>query len=328
MKRIYKLFAVFLFASAILCNLCLRAAAEEDYPTNPIKVIIPYAPGGGSDILTRTIMKYIKLPNNQNLVAVNIDGAGGMVGAMTGLNSPNNGYTILTHNPMDVASYSLGGQTSIPLWKELQTICWVVDDYNVIDTNKQSGWKTIEELIAYAKAHPKEVKWGVTGAQTVNMADTLRLVKALGLTDYVTIVPYDGGAASRNALLGNHIQVETNSNADIRSALESGDAVPLLVINSERVKSLPGVPTTLEKGIKVTTSKPRGFYAPKGTPDYMVKTIAEAIKTVVESDEFINLVQGLGWDAHFVYAEDAMPRVSGWVEELSPVFAEISDTQN
>lgn len=324
MKSNSKWLGILVLTVVVLFSISNIAKAGSDYPNKPVKVIIPYKPGGGSDILTRTIMKHIKLPNNQNLVAVNIDGAGGMVGAMTALNSRNDGYTILTHNPMDVASYSLSGQTEVPLWKELQTICWVVDDYNVIDTNKQSGWTTIEEVVEYAKAHPKEIKWGVTGAQTVNMADTLRIVEALGLTDYVTIVPYDGGAASRNALLGNHIQIETNSNADIRSSIESGDSIPLMVVCNHNVGSLPNVPTTLDKGIKVTTSKPRGFYAPKNTPKEAIVALAEAIKIVVEGKEFSSLVNKLGWDANFVYADEGMPLISGWVEELEPVFEKIS----
>ena len=75
---------------------------KADYPTSPITVIIPYSPGGGSDILTRKIMEYIELPNNQKLVAVNVEGASGFTGAMQAFNSKNDGYTILAHNPMDV----------------------------------------------------------------------------------------------------------------------------------------------------------------------------------------------------------------------------------
>ena len=94
---------------------------KADYPTSPITVIIPYSPGGGSDILTRKIMEYIELPNNQKLVAVNVEGASGFTGAMQAFNSKNDGYTILAHNPMDVVSYSLSGTTDVELWDELET---------------------------------------------------------------------------------------------------------------------------------------------------------------------------------------------------------------
>ena len=120
---------------------------KADYPTSPITVIIPYSPGGGSDILTRKIMEYIELPNNQKLVAVNVEGASGFTGAMQAFNSKNDGYTILAHNPMDVVSYSLSGTTDVELWDELETVCGIVDDFNVLVTNPQSGWTTLEEAL-------------------------------------------------------------------------------------------------------------------------------------------------------------------------------------
>ena len=92
-------------------------------------------------------MEYIELPNNQKLVAVNVEGASGFTGAMQAFNSKNDGYTILAHNPMDVVSYSLSGTTDVELWDELETVCGIVDDFNVLVTNPQSGWTTLEEAL-------------------------------------------------------------------------------------------------------------------------------------------------------------------------------------
>ncbi|MGH4039099.1 MAG: Bug family tripartite tricarboxylate transporter substrate binding protein [Sphaerochaeta sp.] len=297
-----------------------QETVQADYPTKNVQCIIPYSPGGGSDILTRTIMKYIEM--DKPLVAINVDGAGGMIGCMQAFNSPNDGYTILAHNPMDVVSYSLSGQTDIELWSELETICNVVSDFNVISTNKQSGWTTIEEMVEYAKANPGEIKWGVTGAQTVNMADTERIVAALGISDDVILVPYDGGSASKTALLGNHIQVETNSSSDIRSSVDSGDCIPLMVVSDKRIQALPDVITTVEKGINVSTAKPRGYYAPKGTPQYVIDYLANAIKVVTEKPEFATTVNNLGLQVDFMTGPESLEKVAGWVEEVKPFFSQ------
>lgn len=307
---------------AVSLSACGEKSSSDPYPNQPVQVIIPYAPGGGSDILTRTIMEYIELPNDQPLVAVNIEGAAGMVGAMEAYNSKNDGYKILAHNAMDVASYSLSQQSDVELWSELETICDVVVDYNVISTNTSTGWSSIEEVIEYAKANPGEIKWGVTGAKTVNMADTIRMVEALGLTDLVTIVPYDGGAASRTALMGNHIQIDTNSSSDVRSYVESGDVVPLMVIGSERAKALAEVATSTEKGYNITTTKPRGYYAPKGTPQEVIDALATAIEKVTQNPSFIEKVEGLGLEPKFVKGEDSKAQVADWMEDLEPVFNE------
>ena len=318
---------VLMSAAILLCvsSLLLAGGQTEDagkvqYPTKNMNVIIPYAPGGGSDILTRTIMKYIQM--DRSFVAINVDGAGGYIGCMQAYNANPDGYTLLAHNAMDVVSYTLSGQTKTPVWSDLETICMVVSDFNVIATNKQSGWKSLEEMVAYAKANPGKIRWGVTGAQTVNMVDTLRIVDALGLKGLVTLVPYDGGAASKTALLGNHIQVETNSSADIRSSLLSGDEIPLMVVAKDRIKALPKVPTTVEKGINITTAKPRGYYAPKGTPKYALDYLAQAIKKVTEMPEFAETVEKLGWQVEYVDGEASKAQVKKWVEELTPFFAQ------
>lgn len=296
------------------------ATTAVDYPTKPVQVLIPYAPGGGSDILTRAIMQYIKLPNDQPLVAINTEGASGMTGAMEVYHGGNDGYEILAHNPMDVVSYTLSGATNDEIWREMEMICCVVDDFNVISTNKQSGWTSIDEVIEYAKAHPGEIKWGVTGAQTVNMADTVRVVEALGLKDFVTLVPYDGGSASKTALMGNHIQMETNSSSDIRTSIESGDTIPLMVIGDRKANALPDVQTTKEYGIDVVTTKPRGYYAPAGTPQEIIDILASAMEEVCKSDEFAQRVSELGLEVNFVRGEEMQPKIEAWVEDLKPVF--------
>lgn len=297
--------------------------AASKYPEKAVQVIIPYAPGGGSDILTRAIMDVIKLPNDQNLVAINVDGASGFTGCMQAYNSSNDGYTILAHNPMDVVSYTLSGTTQEPLYSELSLICTMVTDYNVFSTNKQSGWTTVEEVIEYAKANPGEIKIGCTGSTTVNYADTLRLLRAMEIDDCVTIVPYDGGAASKTALMGNHIQLEVNSASDIRTSVDSGDTLPLMVIGDTRAKSLPDVPCSSEFDYEITTTKPRGYYAPKGTPEEIIDALAAAMKLVSEDAGFIETCEGLGFEVVFKAADEIQPQIEGWAEQLQPVFEEI-----
>lgn len=293
----------------------------DGYPDHPVQIVIPYPPGGGSDILTRAIMQYAQFP--ETFVAINIEGASGMIGALQAYHSTNDGYTILAHNAMDVASYSLNGTSDVELWSEMEHICDVVADYNVISTNKQSGWTSIEQVVEYAKAHPGEIKWGCTGSRNVNYATTMLVVEELGLTGLVTIVPYDNGPASKTALMGNHIQMETNSCADIRSSIESGDTIPLMVCNDTEVAALPDVPSTLEKGVNVTFAKPRGYYAPKGTSQEQLDLIAATFELVCKNEDFQKKIAELGLEVKFVNGKDAKERVSAWVADLKPVFVEM-----
>jgi len=299
------------------------ATANTDYPKGPITIIIPYSPGGGSDILTRTIMDYIELPNKSNLVAVNVDGASGFTGCMQAYNSKNDGYTILAHNPMDVVSYSLSGTTDIELWDQLETVCGIVDDFNVLVTNKDTGWKNLDEAVAYIKEHPGEVKVGNTGSNNCNMADCIRTLDALGIRDKVTIVPYDGGAENKTACMGNHVQLSVNSCADIRTAIESGDHIPLLVVGDRRAKYLPDTPCTKELGYDVVTTKPRGWYAPHGVSQDQIKVLQDCVKKVCDNEEFQKKVLELGLEVNYVPGDELKTKIAGWVEDMKPVFEDM-----
>ena len=309
--------------SMFLLALAVSGLAHAAYPEKPVQCIIPYAPGGGSDVLTRAIMKDIKMA--QPLVAVNIEGGAGLVGANQALDAKPDGYTILAHNPVDLIGFDLGELSDVPLWKELETIAMVVTDYNVISTNKFSGWKTIEEVVAHVKANPgQKIKWAVSWARSVNMADTQRVAKALGIFDNVTFVPYDGVAGTRKALLGNEAQLETTTASEIPALVASGDNIPLLVISDKRIKSQPGLPSTQEKGIKVTTVKWRGYYAPKGTPKAALSYLENALKEVAMNPAFVDLVENnLKFSASFVDGATAKAQIAKWAEELRPFFADL-----
>ncbi len=179
---------------------------------NDVQIVIPYAPGGGSDNLVRGMMQYLDL--GATTVAVNVEGAAGYIGALQGYNSKNDGYTIMTHNEMDLISYTMSGQSAEPLYENLEYICDVVTDYNLLSTSPDTGWKTAQDVIDYVNANPGKVTVGSTGSNNVNYGTTMELLKDMGIYDKVTIVPYDGGAASETALQGGHIQLEVNSLAD------------------------------------------------------------------------------------------------------------------
>ena len=321
-----KLISTMLVATLAATAVYAGGGKESGYPSKPVTCIIPYAPGGGSDTLTRAVMKAIKLPNGQPLVGVNTEGAAGYTGAVRTFNSPADGYTIMTHNPADVLSYALSGQDSIPLYSQLEPIALVVSDYNLVTTNKTAaaanGWKSIEDVVAWVKANPdKKIRWGTVGQKTINMIDTKRIAQALGIAANVVFVPYDGGANSRTAALANEIQLETCTASEIPAVVASGDNIPLLVVNATRIKSYPNVPTTVEKGIKVSTAKPRGYFAPKGTAPAALAALSKALKDVSDDPEFKKLMEvSLKFDVNYVDGPVAKKQMADWFAELKPYY--------
>ena len=298
------------------------SSGADGYPKKDVQIIIPYAPGGGSDNLVRGTMQYLEL--GANAVPINVEGASGYIGALQGFNSSNDGYTIMTHNEMDLISYSMSGQAEVDLYKDLEYICDVVTDYNLLCTSPDTGWTTAQEAIDYINANPGTVTVGCTGSNNVNYGTTMELLKAMGVYDKVTIVPYDGGAASETALQGNHIQLEVNSLADTASYIAAGTNIPLLVCNEERIDAYPDLPCTVENGFNVTYGKPRGFFAPKGTDAAVLSYISGKMKEVCDKPEFVEAMANLGFTVAYVDGPAAKERTLAWAESLTPVFEEMA----
>lgn len=293
-------------------------------PRRMSRIIIPYAPGGGSDNLVRGMMQYLDL--GATTVAINVDGASGYIGALQGYNSKNDGYTIMTHNEMDLISYSMSGQAAEPLYENLEYICDVVTDYNLLCTSPDTGWTTAQEVIDYVNANPGTVTVGCTGSNNVNYGTTMELLKAMGIYDKVTIVPYDGGAASETALQGGHIQLEVNSLADTSSYIAAGSQqCPCMICNDSRIDAYPDLPTTVENGFNVTYGKPRGFFAPAGTDAAVLSYISEKMAEVCEMPEFQEAMANLGFTVAYVDGPAAKERAVSWAESLTPVFEEMAN---
>lgn len=324
MKKVLSLTLAVLMLCAMLtgCGGGSGSGGASGYPKKDVQIVIPYAPGGGSDNLVRGTMQYLDL--GATTVAINVEGASGYIGALQGFNSANDGYTIMTHNEMDLISYSMSGQAEVDLYKDLEYICDVVTDYNLLCTSPDTGWTTAQEAIDYINANPGTVTVGCTGSNNVNYGTTMELLKAMGVYDKVTIVPYDGGAASETALQGNHIQLEVNSLADTASYIAAGTNIPLLVCNDERIEAYPDLPCTVENGFDVTYGKPRGFFAPKGTDQEILTYISGKMKEVCEKPEFVEAMANLGFTVAYVDGPAAKERTLAWAESLTPVFEEMA----
>ena len=299
-----------------------RQGEAANYPVKPVQIIVPFGPGGGTDVLVRTFMKHIDL-GGQPMVAVNIEGASGFVGTMDAANRPGDGYTILAAAAHDVLSYTFTGQTSRPLYEELIPVCVIASDYDMVSTNKQSGFKNVQEMVAYAKANPGQLRWGTTGTKTANAVNSIWMAENLGIADLVTFVPYDGGATAKPALLGNHVQVLTGSSGDIRPLVDSGDAVPLMVINDSRVRVMPDTPTTKESGCEATIFVARVIWAPKGTSPEIVSYLEAAFKKVSENAEYKAAVESQGIDVRFIDTATTQALIKEWRAQLEPRFARL-----
>lgn len=272
--------------SATLSAGVLIAAAgtglAADYPTKPIELIVPYAAGGGTDLVARAFADAAKSHLPQPMGVVNKTGGGGAVGLTEIMAARADGYkigmgtveiTLLPH--MGVARFSVADYTPIARLNA---------EPSAITVKADAPWKTVEEFLENAKANPGKVRIGNSGTGAIWHLAAEALQNKTGLT--FNHIPFDGANPAVTSLLGGHIEAVSVSPAEVSSQVAAGQLRILAVMAEERSKTFPDVPTLKEKGVDVSVATWRGIVVPKKTPAAVVDALRTASKAAAEEPAF------------------------------------------
>ncbi len=286
MKNKNLLFAIIVLTVVLITSIAVSA---QDYP-NPrqtIEIIVPYAAGGGSDTLTRVSMKYLDVPSP--IAVINISGAASAIGTMEAYNSVADGYRLLCHNAENLVDGYLVGTMPAPVFEDLEPLACVVDDPYVIVAPKDSKFKTWDEFVAYAKENPGIMSYAGGGVGGLLHLNSIKIFQDVGIE--VNIVPTQGGAQTRTAVAGSHVDAGILNVSEAKDMIEAGDFIPLLVSSQERSKYLPDVPSAGDIGSSVNYRIHRGFFAPPGTPQEVVDYWEAQLKSINENPEFVKEIE-------------------------------------
>jgi tripartite-type tricarboxylate transporter receptor subunit TctC len=257
-------------------------AQVKDYPTRPIQVIVPFAGGSASDVVTRIMLQEMSKSLGQNFVVDNRPGAGGNTGTAAATRAAPDGYTLLmsTSGPL-AANKTLFKALGYDPEKDLAPISLFAILPNVIVINSKLPPKTLTEFIAYAKAHPKELNYGSVGVGSSQHLAAAYFEQITGVQ--LTHVPYRNIAQYTPDFLSGQVPLGFQLLPNVLGMLKSGDARALAVTSDKRMTALPDVPTAAEAGVKnYETSAWLALLAPAGTPkpnvNRIYKALAEAVK--------------------------------------------------
>ena len=257
-------------------------AQVKDYPTRPIQVIVPFAGGSASDVVTRIMLQEMSKSLGQNFVVDNRPGAGGNTGTAAATRAAPDGYTLLmsTSGPL-AANKTLFKALGYDPEKDLAPISLFATLPNVIVINSKLPPKTLKEFITYAKAHPKELNYGSVGVGSSQHLAAAYFEQITGVQ--LTHVPYRNIAQYTPDFLSGQVPLGFQLLPNVLGMLKSGDARALAVTSDKRMTALPDVPTAAEAGVKnYETSAWLALLAPAGTPkpnvDRIYKALAEAVK--------------------------------------------------
>jgi tripartite-type tricarboxylate transporter receptor subunit TctC len=275
-KSITRLLCAFA-AVAITCG----SAFAQPFPQKPVKLIVGFPPGGGVDIIARSIQQRLSERLGQPVVVENRSGAGGNIAAEQVAHAPADGYTLLVSAVSSLAiSASLYKSPRYDLMKELTPVAVVASVPNVLVVHPSVKAANVKEFIAYVKANPGKVNFGSAGSgTTVHFAG--ELFKSMANIDMVH-VPYKGAAPAMADLLGGQVQVMFDFLSAAAPQIKSGKLRALGVTSTKRSPLMPDVPTIAEAGLpgyQVLGSF--GVMAPAGTPAEIVNRLNHEIAAVV-----------------------------------------------
>lgn len=273
-----------LLASAVL--LTVSAGTALAYPDKPITLIVPFAPGGGTDLSARMITPYIEkyLGDGASIVVENRAGAGGDVGATAIALAEPDGYTI---GFMNVPNTMMKAHERETRWtvESFEPIANMVFDPAVLAVKADSPFQSLAEVIEAAKSRPGELNVSSAGVGSNTHLDLMRLESAADVT--FTHVPFDGGGAARNALLGGHVDLIASALGDMQRYADDGEVRMLGILTAERFPLAPDVPTYAEQGYPIEGGAARGLVAPKGVPQEAIDAIARAVEQALQDEELI-----------------------------------------
>jgi len=292
------------------------AFGQANYPSRPVKMIVPFAPGGASDFVARIISPKLGELLGQTIVIENRPGASGNIGMEAAAKAPADGYTIYLGNIGTIAiNPAVFPNLSINPQKDFIAVTLVAGVPSILIANPNVPANTVAELVALAKSKPGELNFASPGSSTLNRLEMERFMKFADVK--IVHIPYKGGAGPAvTGMLGGETQVMFVTLSSAISFIQAGKLKPLGISTTKRIDALPQVPTMIEAGFSdMVSSSWQGVFVPAGTPRPIVDKIHAALLTTMESPEVKQRFAGGGVDvvtsktpedfAAFVAAETA-----------------------
>jgi tripartite-type tricarboxylate transporter receptor subunit TctC len=258
------------------------------YPERIIRLVVPFAPGGGTDVVARTLAQDMGKDLGVTILIENKPGAGTIIGTQSVATSRPDGYTLLMGTFSHAVNPSLNTKLPYDPHRDFAAVALVARSFNVVVVNPKSPIRSIADLIAAAKASPGKLSYGTFGTGTsAHLAG--ELFKDMAKVD-LTTVPYKGAAPAITDLIGGQIDVMFTTVASAASLVENGQLRAIAVTSAERSPAFPQLPTVAEAGVPGYTAESwYGLFAPAGTAADVINRLNKAAAVAVQSEAFKKL---------------------------------------
>lgn len=278
---------------AALAALPGAAAAQERFPSHPMRMVIPFAAGGSTDIMARLCAQVLSDRLGQPVVADNITGAGGMIGAQRVLDAPADGHTLMggTPGPVTINPHLAPRMPYQPL-RDFDPVVFVGDSPAVVVVRRDSPIRSVRELVARAKASPGMTFASAGVGSFAHLSGELFRVRA-GVD--MTHVPYRGTSPAATDMIAGHVEVMFENFPSVQPFITSGDLRPLAMGSARRSALAPELPTVIEEGVPdYDSSSWFGIFARAGGPPAAILAINAAINEALREPAMAARLAGMG----------------------------------
>jgi tripartite-type tricarboxylate transporter receptor subunit TctC len=258
-------------------------AHAQSYPTKPIRLIVPFAPGASNDTLSRATAQAMSPLLGQPIVVENRPGAGGMIGAEQAARAPADGYTLLNVQASFATNTAIRAKMPYDVARDFAYIGMMTQSPMILVVHPAMPVKTLGELVAIARKRPGDLNYGSSGTGGSNHLATELFAKTAGIK--VTHVPYKGIALALTDLLGGHVQLVLTSLPSALGHVRSGRLKAVGVAGEKRSPFAPDIPTVREGGVDYVAALWWGLAAPANTPGPIVDRLSQTMRSAMQSEE-------------------------------------------
>ncbi|WP_209124581.1 tripartite tricarboxylate transporter substrate binding protein [Alkalihalobacillus sp. BA299] len=292
--------------------------STDDYPNEPLNIIIPFSPGVAGDTFVRTFARAAESYLGQNIVPINRDGGSGMIGVVEALNADPDGYTIVYQSstlPYKLAAGEAPFETS-----DLVAISTINADYQVLAVRDDSPFETFEDFKKYAEENPGKLNISGSGSKGTNHVLYMKMVEGAGIeANYVT---YAGGSQSLTAVLGGEVDALVGSSSVVNQYVDTGEVRILAVTGNERAENRPDIPTFKELGVTNIEDEFiwRGFFGHKDIPQERLEKLNEIIGQAIQDPIWLEYMEAQNQMNFYKDATEATDFFNNFTEDAKVIF--------
>jgi tripartite-type tricarboxylate transporter receptor subunit TctC len=306
-------------ASVLAIAATSPAAAQENWPDRPVRILIGAPPGGSTEQVVRPIAEALTARFGQQFLIDPRPGAGGNIAAEAAAKAPADGYVLLVST---IATHGIGPslykKLNYDAVKDFRGIAKLADFPNVIYTSKDSPFKTLADVVAYARANPDKINYGSTGIGTSLQLTAVLLAQSTGIA--ITHVPYKGTGQQITAVLSKEIDFGVDNLPGMLGQIKGGAVRALAISTATRSPDLPEIPTVAESGISgFAVSSWYGLSAPAGVSPIIIDKIAAEIAKIQTTPELRVRYATMGATVSSVVKSDFDSFVNGEIARWAPV---------